>query len=964
MRKKIRPIFLVFLSVLLLLLNATKVFAGPTEYRQCISSENCEIGEFLYDDDYTPISNATCTLNSKDPQGNSFLNDVAMTSQTDGWYSYDVTTSGEDTGLYRSQICCTFNTEYICLDKSFEIASSSATLLNSQIADAVWDATRSAHTNADSFGANLQNPTITATEIWDHPQRSLTSFGTLVSDIWTYSSRSLNSFSSIVSSIWSNSDRTITSTTAGDSELATKTQVENLGSKIETNQKETIAKITTNPQETVYKIATNSQETIDIEDSLSELSQQLKNNRYFLELLVNAPIIETFIEEKNETPDLQAKIKETKKVAQALSTDINNLDQSILALNTNWDDTNYQIALNHVSSASRVLGVSTESELQPDNVNTKITWLNSKWKSPILSNLSVQTTSALSNIDGINREIRSYGKTFISQQYLNIAGEHIEKLEDIVGKETDSSKLDTLFGYIAYLEETSDTLVDISLDLDEIIEKWDDYTNSEKDIKLLRIKERFIAVNQIDGVEILLKKRINDDQHRENLALSLKGLINSNLIYLAQNADTVSQNTWLEHGSIIFRSLVSNPSDVVAQNVQIKYYLPQEVGLEHIIKIEDGLETKFDAEKNILYVSGQIMLAPGETKTYIVEVADVWIISDAEIESVRKQTDTLFNSLQNTSYFAQGSTIKADIDVNLDKIAILKEKNQTPELKIKSHREAMLQLNSAKTKLENLKTIVSSAGSIDTVFGFVGGVQVIAVWGLVIILISGFVFLMLYLKMIFREPKNTVPKDETQKVSKEIKTTSQSTKKQVDQSDQSIFALIKDIIIMKLDFNKRKKNILVILLVSILIAIIVGLVSVIISNNADDPELISPIPDSITGSFNDQFLEPTKVANSQVAQTEQPGFVLGETSEDSDIKSSEPIKEKLVRANIPKGYQAINVRTQPNQDSDLSGRLYINQNVYLLQKKDGWVFIKTANDSLEEPITGWILGNLISEIQQ
>ena len=93
-----------------------------------------------------------------------------MTSQADGWYSYDVTTTGEDYGLYRSQICCDYLTEHICLDKSFEIATDSASLSDTQIADAVWDATRSEHDDSGSFGENLQNSSsVTVDEIWSSP---------------------------------------------------------------------------------------------------------------------------------------------------------------------------------------------------------------------------------------------------------------------------------------------------------------------------------------------------------------------------------------------------------------------------------------------------------------------------------------------------------------------------------------------------------------------------------------------------------------------------------------------------------------------------------------------------------------------------------------------------------------------------------------------------------------------------
>ena len=74
----------------------------------------------------------------------------------------------------------------------------------------------------------------------------------------------------------------------------------------------------------------------------------------------------------------------------------------------------------------------------------------------------------------------------------------------------------------------------------------------------------------------------------------------------------------------------------------------------------------------------------------------------------------------------------------------------TPEQKIRNYREAEIELNAAKTKLEKLKellTLVSSSGSL---LGFVGGSQAIAVWGIIIVLLAGFVFLSLYMRVLIR----------------------------------------------------------------------------------------------------------------------------------------------------------------------------------------------------------------------
>lgn len=946
MEIKIKVFCACIATTFLLQLSCSPILAAAEEYRQCTDGEVCEIGEFLFNDDYSPNTNATCTLTSRDPQGNIHLNAAAMSSNVDGWYSYPVITNGEAYGLYRSQICCATQTETICLDKSFEIASSSAGLSQTEVATAVWDASTADHAAVGSFGENLQAPNaLTAAAVWDYPQRSLTSFGTLVSDIWEYSTRSVNSVSSLISGIWSHSDRTITDATLDDGELATKNQVE---------------AITT----TATTLDTNAK--AELSQQVSNIEASMNNNRYFLEQLVNAPIIETFMEEGQVVPsDLQSKITETKKIAKFLSRDVVDLEGQILALNSNWEGTTYQNTLSEVSSASKVLGVSTQESLDPETVNSRVVWLSQKWKSPVISNLSVQTTSAISNASGINREIKSYGKTFISKQYLDIAGEHVEKIKQLIGSEGDPKDTDTLFGYIATLEAINTVLVQESLHLSETLEQWQDLNDTEKDARLDASKKKILAVNQIPDTEGLLRTKAHDKKHRENLALALQGLINSNLILLAMDANAASQNTWLEHGSVIFRSLVTNPSDILEQKIKIKYYLPTEVKSEHIMNIENGLTTVFDAEKNSLFVAGEVTLKPGESKTLVVEVIDVWVIKDEELQSIQKQTDTLFDSLKNTSYFAQGATIKADIEANLDKIKLLRANNQTPEVKIRSHREAMLELDSAKSKLENLKTIVTSAGSVGTLFGFVGGVQIIAVWGLVIILVAGFVFLLIYLKMIARAPVRPA---------KEVVVAANNThKKEPTIDDKSIMTLIKEILVLK--FSKPHTRLIFALF--LIIILLLSAMGVFLYTSLSKPENstqatigIKDIPTST--STPTPAAKPTSSSSGQLSseeatKSEQAPPTIGEseasTSSATILGTTTTSEERLVVARIPSGFTAINVRVEPNKDSELVGRLYINQKVLLVQERDDWALIKTTNQNIETPIVGWILMSFISEIE-
>jgi len=153
---------LTVLLILAALVTPGATWAAVGAPQECAPSSSCTVGEFLYDDSYTPITDATCTLTSRYPDGSSYQDAIAMTGATDGWYSKSFTTPAT-TGLYRAQICCTSGTDYMCLDKTFEVKTSSGGESASTIASAVWG----------------------------YSGRTLSSFGTLASDIWANSTRTV-----------------------------------------------------------------------------------------------------------------------------------------------------------------------------------------------------------------------------------------------------------------------------------------------------------------------------------------------------------------------------------------------------------------------------------------------------------------------------------------------------------------------------------------------------------------------------------------------------------------------------------------------------------------------------------------------------------------------------------------------------------------------------------------------------
>lgn len=92
----------------------------------------------------------------------------------------------------------------------------------------------------------------------------------------------------------------------------------------------------------------------------------------------------------------------------------------------------------------------------------------------------------------------------------------------------------------------------------------------------------------------------------------------------------------------------------------------------------------------------------------------------------------------------------------LDKIMLKQAQAVTPENRIRSFRESSLDMVGIAEKINLLKEMVLSSNSNSGVFSFVSSIQTVSIWGIVIIIISGFVFLSLYMRALRNETVNRV----------------------------------------------------------------------------------------------------------------------------------------------------------------------------------------------------------------
>ena len=831
--KTARPIFIsltIMVAAALTLPVSVRAAAGSLQI--CEPGGTCKIGEFLYDDEYVPITTASCTITSKYPDGTALHTSQAMSGATDGFYSYSFT-APSTTGAYRAQVCCTSGTDYLCLDKSFEVKTTEVPSSN-DIASAVWG----------------------------YSSRTLSGFGNLISDIWNYSTRSLTSL--------------VTGTT----------------------------NITTN---------------------ITNIEKATDDTRLLLEKLVNAPIIENSLDEE-EDPDLGAKIKDTKGVANQLYINSQYVSSKSRTLSAKWKTYTASEANKNVDEISTLLG-SGSDEPSESTIFGEINWLKQGWDFPVLTDISKQASKVKSIVASLERKA-VYSKTKPTSTEVNNLALEIARLEKSIGSVTDGSEESTLYGKIKEVEELASALDSKSGEIDKTLASWNGIKPDEKQTKVKGFLKAVLGLNSLPKIKNVLSPNLGiatEDKELKNSLFGMRGVLAANKKYLAKKAGKTIGVSWLELGSIVFKSLVTNLSTLISQTAKVKYYLPKEVREENVIEKDGGLEIKYDAEKDQYYVEGEVTLAVGESKVLSVKVHDIWALSAEEIESKKNQAAELFKSLEKTSFFAQGVTLKSDIDASLDKAKAYQEAAYTPEEQIRAYREAQIEMAAVDQKMSKLEDLVVQAGSAGSLLGFVGGAQAIAVWGLIIILIAGFVFLAVYMRTISGRKGQT--KDKKVQKTPPVKTA--------------------PVIRPRFAFGTFIVVFLTALISSSASAIITWRV---LASTSEKKEAQAPLDTAVLSDSTSQ------------EATEQPR---------PETKEEAAGGEDTVRVDVPEG-SSVNVRQEASASSKVIARLSFTRTVTRLGEEADWVNVafaledpsESSTEGQEGEVTGWVHSDFIVEPEE
>jgi len=139
---------------------------------------------------------------------------------------------------------------------------------------------------------------------------------------------------------------------------------------------------------------------------------------------------------------------------------------------------------------------------------------------------------------------------------------------------------------------------------------------------------------------------------------------------LLTEASFVFSEDLLEQRETIKLSVVTvNPSSEKMQTTPVKVYLPKEVTPKDII--ESGvLQISYDSAKSLYYAFKEdVELAPLETRTFEIEIYDVWMIPLASRLTLREQSERLLEGLRNTDIYPEAKTIVSSVFARLDEIS-------------------------------------------------------------------------------------------------------------------------------------------------------------------------------------------------------------------------------------------------------------------------------------------------------
>lgn len=1064
--------------VLLASLLVSPVQAAPADYQHCTLGSTCVVGEYFFDDNSLPITvGATCTLNSFDPTGTPHFVNQSLSPTADGWYAHSFSTTGYSEGVYRSTLCCSYAGDNLCIDKSFQVVDQS-NLSETDIQNALLNATLSAYTNPGSVGERLNDPELTtqnvqdavwnadtadytnpgtfgsflgtlnnlsAADIWSYSNRTLSGFGSLVSDIWSHSTRTLTSFGSLVTDIWDNTpDEIATQSDITNQTTTLQTDINNQTSTLQndinsqtntinnsiTNQTTTLQNDISNQTTTIQNSldqqttdietvidnsqTSNSQEFTDLQNSLNSLNTKVTLQGSDLNT-ISSQITALSSVNSQELQNLTQLLSQHQSSLQSQSTlvSISNYDSSTLTtLITQAQDYLNQLFANSQQVASRLgLLLASWDSLSQSQIETELSnilidigadpshpdyqqsvayllsWFSDHWPNNTSMTSRTSLSQVITNLQKASNQINVSGKTAEAKSMLESTNLTLDQVTTLIGNISSPANDKTLYGLVSLIQGYSAILTDSNRDLDNLIQNWQSYNSSEQLDQLSKIETQVLSVNQIPKVKSLLETQGKDDaQKLFNRALALKAIIELNQKLWSNLYNQPFFTTWLEFNNahLAFRSAAYNPSLDQSQAFTLSYDLPQEVQETDIIQKTGDITTSFETTKSLLQTAANLNLSPQELVNQEILVTDYWYFSETELENLSNQAQDLVTSLQNTSFATQANTLQTEINSLISDIQTTQSSSLTPLSRIATYRTNLINMDEILKKILELKHLASEQASTNSLSGFVGGIQAVSVWGIILIVIAGFVFLTLYMKKLMREPATN---GNGGAINQNVSSASLSPTLGlglpfIRADDKSTLSLRKggvEGVASRKSHDKQTRYfhmLFIALTTTALAGMLFGTIQSRTTNSKQVSNVVLPLPKGELEGV-DSALEGVDSAHN--TRPSPSPIILGTTSDQSlplpkgeqrpseavSVGGSEGVESVISHPSstiqffaLPPTNSALNVRSLPNMNASVVTKLINPTPLTILEKDGDWT--KSTFEHNGETLTGWIYSAFIT----
>lgn len=181
---------------------------------------------------------------------------------------------------------------------------------------------------------------------------------------------------------------------------------------------------------------------------------------------------------------------------------------------------------------------------------------------------------------------------------------------------------------------------------------------------------------------------------------------------VAAAAMLLAQASVVFAGKVILNIKVINTSDQ-PQTKEIIQPLPRGLDSNDVISL-DGMELRYDSSRAGYLVRTEQLLGPKESKTFEVEVRDVWVIRADELADLSMHAGRLGKLLEGSIHMARGGMLETSITNCLDAIAGNQSENEASRVGAERHIEAFerdnRQLNSVKAMVAELEDLVVTIG--------------------------------------------------------------------------------------------------------------------------------------------------------------------------------------------------------------------------------------------------------------